>query len=807
MLILLLSVSVGAVSATASLDGNNVDIGTIQSSENLNNVFEKNVISDGINYGGVIQDSGESNAIYINVTGNDNNDGTLENPYATLNKGISIANSNNTIIKLGEGIFKGNGNREIIIDQNNNGVSSYYIVGSGVNKTTIDLSHKSLFTINEGTSVYISNLTIKNGYATDGAVFLVKGKIIVENANFEDNLAKSNGGVICGQLWSDITISNSTFSKNKVIRKGGAIYGYNMNISNSIFKENEAYDVDGLGGAIYISSGGKASISDSKFISNLATMQGGSIYTVPGVNIVNNQFVNSKTTSFSSKSSGGAIFSAGLSYLKNNTFDNCKAYSGLGDGIAVNYGLSNIKIYVLNGETVNVTNTFIPLTALVTDDMGNLVHGASVEFKISGVSSTFKTNSVNGIVSLTVHELLNDGIYDVTAKVRNVQSLVNGKLNVFIDKNPIDVYVSQNGDDINGDGTINNPFKTIAQGLIFGFSKHINVNLHLGDGVFYGEGNVNITDDYIGVLNIIGSKSRTTIDGIDGNFFLNIKTSLNLTISNLIFKNFVYGKSVISIASGVFSQSTFGGIDNCIFEDIVIGSQNLVTFRYGLLYLNNSIFKNISGAESNLGSGNLVYGANKVNNCTFYNNKVGGLVDYYQSEASFTNSYAYNNVFFNYAVSGGNGLVFDNNRFISNTGTIISTTKDIIVNNSIIQNNGMYIKRNGQKSGYSTIYTYFGSPIMTFSNSKFINCSHDYAGAIYARLGVLNCINTTFTQNNGSFANDIYLDNSVSFNFDFVIKFVSITSKNSRPTLTAIIDDGKLGLTTNSGINFYLKSL
>ena len=102
----------------------------------------------------------------------------------------------------------------------------------------------------------------------------------IRDSIFQSNEAKQRGGAISG---SAIIISTN-FSFNQA-NLGGALSGYNYNITSCFFNNNYAYNdsVFGKGGAIYLYAGTlllPSIINQTKFFGNIADMSGGAITTL-----------------------------------------------------------------------------------------------------------------------------------------------------------------------------------------------------------------------------------------------------------------------------------------------------------------------------------------------------------------------------------------------------------------------------------------------------------------------------------------------------------------------------------------------
>ncbi len=128
-----------------------------------------------------------------------------------------------------------------------------------------------------GGRLVINNLTMTEGRASeDGGAIKVQngGAAIISDSRFLKNWAEHGGAIATKYPSIGATISNSSFIGNIASWEGGAIVkrGGKLNVSNSSFVNNGA----GIsGGAIETSSAGTVDVSNSAFISNRAPRGGG----------------------------------------------------------------------------------------------------------------------------------------------------------------------------------------------------------------------------------------------------------------------------------------------------------------------------------------------------------------------------------------------------------------------------------------------------------------------------------------------------------------------------------------------------
>ena len=167
----------------------------------------------------------------------------------------------------------------------------------------------------------------------------------MDNATFNGNKSKSDGGAIAyekGNITSNII--NSTFTNNTA-NNGGAIYNgiKNLEISNTIFDGNKTND-GGKGGAIFNGVEGTINFQtetdkDINFVENVANGQGNDIFNEGTINIKGNGKINVT----------GGIAGISGAIISNN-------------GSILNLGGANEKYigeFVQNSGTTNVTGSFL----------------------------------------------------------------------------------------------------------------------------------------------------------------------------------------------------------------------------------------------------------------------------------------------------------------------------------------------------------------------------------------------------------------------------------------------------------------
>jgi len=732
----------------------------------------------------VLSDSNSD--VYVSPTGNDNNVGDVNNPFATINKAID---SNVSNIHLSEGKFIGAGNNGLTIEN-----KTITIIGAGVDKTIIDLNGTQFMDIKSTSSVVLTNLTIINGYGEYGGAIYGSGNLTIQNCNFKNNSATAGGAIYFGTT-ANLNIYSSTFEDNVVTDGGGAVFSYSyVGIYDSTFIRNKGTGTYSTGGSIYINgNSNKYSVLNRNIFKDTSVArQGGAIHLSYG-NVTNCIFENASTTATGSSNGGGAIYGSDFN-LKNNTMTNCVSKSGNGNYIFAFSGFNGV-VTILEGKTADVTSSTFTLNATATDDMGHPIHGGFYTFYLDDIKIG-SASSVNGFITGTFSKLLDDGKYIVTVSgpLNNNAIVKTTTANVKIDRDYVDYYVSPNGDDDNNDGSKDKPFKTINKAITEAFAKNIYVNIYLLEGTYLGTGNVNLALTNLGYLNIIGVDGKTIIDGNGKDYAFNFGTTLNVNLKNIIFTN-LYSKKYAGLIKGGSGDYTVN-IDNCTFDKCnaktliqingkvndVIMRENVVSssFITNVISINNLLFENNSG-NGHISAEKGIY------NSTFVNNKitVESTTDYgiiYVSRANFVSA---NNVFENNTVKG---------LYINGGSANFTSINDTFVNNDGVS--GGAVKGGG-----------------TFINAKFINNKATKGGAIYHDYGVLTLKDCIFENNKADDGDDIYgyiapngLTGGSCLNMSNTLTLVSTSSSNVKSELKAIFDLGGLKV-SGYNIKFYLNGV
>jgi hypothetical protein len=332
-----------------------------------------------------------ASTVYVNTTGNDTTgNGSAENPFLTIQKGVDNVTNGDTII-IAHGQYNGTGNTNLTINKN------MIIIGERQADTVINGTDTSwIFLIQNGFNVTIQNLTLTNGNSSGiGGAINNQGNCVITNCNFKNNYADAFGGAIVNG--GVLNLENSIFSDNNARTDGGALENYgNITAKNCIFHNNT---VSRFGGAID-NWHGYFTAENCDFTANNAS-SGGAIYNLQmKLNVSYCNFIGNNATYGGAISNDYGNVSAHFNRFYNNTATNGTAiyYSD-----PINVGLFNATdnwwgsnnplwenlINSTNGTldtstwlymTINATPNRIndTLTSLITVSFNNRFDGTTV---------------------------------------------------------------------------------------------------------------------------------------------------------------------------------------------------------------------------------------------------------------------------------------------------------------------------------------------------------------------------------------------------------------------------------------------
>ena len=622
------------------------------------------------------------------------------------------------------------------------------IDGKGHTISAEDLGR--IFSIGDGFTVTLTNVTLINGKADKGGAIYNDGSLTLSDVKLSDNAADSYGGAVFNN--GELVVSDSVFDSNDIVNRGSASVDYGgaaiynwydgvLTVSNSNFTNNikNYKNGDCLVGAV--ATIGDATISDSNFVNNSGRW-GGAI-TTSGALIAGGD-VNTLTVSGSTFKENGGLYGAGI-FVWGSDF----AVSDCVFDKNTAFGKGNMTPNNNNGAAIEVTNTNKAIAGAITGSNftnNKAQYGGAIDIcagNIKITNSKFINNSADvegGAIDINTDPNLNNPKVTISdSEFVNNSAQVGGAIcNVhdltvrnteFVNNTPDAIfnYVGFGG---NLDLGIEN-FTDLqnAIGLVTG-TLTLNQNVVMTDdeaanfvnGVII---NKNIRID--GKGHTIDAKNLGRIFEIDGGFAVTL-TNVTLTNGNATVGGAIYNFGNLDLVHVNFVNNTakYGGA--------------IMNYAYGLV-LDDSTFANNTA-------------------------KIGGAI--YNSadcfvvgNSTFTNNTATSNggVIFNYGI----GFVVGNSTFVNNSaadgaGAIMNGGRGFVVGNSTFANNTATSKG-------GAIYNYGIGFVV--GNSTFANNTAEDAGAVYNEgdnsvVGNSTFVNNTATSIGGAIINNgkLVVDNS-----------------------------------------------
>lgn len=317
--------------------------------------------------------------IYVSTSGDDNNDGLTEaTSKRTIQNAIWAVKDGGTV-HVKPGIYKENidicKNVELIGENKENTI----IDGKQINHCI--KIHKN-YGLNKSCNVTIEKFTIQNGgpgiyIESSGNNLVIKDSIITKNSgpgiytdfNSKLKVQKSvitkntayNGGGIRGNDDCMLEVSDSIISENKAENNGGGIFGTGSYIivTNSNITSNKAAYGGGLRNYY-----GSMDIKGSFIVDNVASNDGGGIWSCDNLNIVETSIMGNKA-----HCGGGIYKSKYIGRVSDSVIRDNSAVYGAGiytintmlllDGLDVlsNNARTGGGIYNDHGATINLKNS------------------------------------------------------------------------------------------------------------------------------------------------------------------------------------------------------------------------------------------------------------------------------------------------------------------------------------------------------------------------------------------------------------------------------------------------------------------
>ena len=710
-----------------TINANNLGrIFNVTSTADKLNIYNANLINGNADIGGAIYNTGSVYAYNTNF---------INNTAATMG-GAVFNNGTLTIQKC-------------IVDNND--------ITKRTSSDSEDYGGAAIYNWYDST-LFIKNSTIsnnlknyKNGDYVVGAVTSLGKTIISQNSYFVNNSGRWGGAIttsgssLPGKKVNELSISDSTFSKNGGLYGAGIfIQGSKFSITSCVFDSNTASGKgnmtpnDNNGAAIEVTNTDKAitgtiskstftnnkaqyggaidicagtiKITNSKFINNSADVEGGAIDINalngnPKVTISGSKFINN------SAPLGGAILNIKDLTVKGSTFINNTPntiFNWVGDGGNLNLNIRTFTDLQNAIGLVTGTLTLNQNVAITAKEAADFTNGITInkDITIDGKGHTIDAKNLGRIFSI------GEGF---TVTLTNA-TLINGKADkggaIYNDGSLTlsDVKLSDNAADSYGGAVFNNG-ELVVSDSVFDSNDIVNRG---SASVDYG--GAAIYNWYDGTLTVSGS-----------NFTNNIKNYKNG--DNLVGAITTIGNATVSGSNFVNNSGRWGGA-------ISTAGYLLAGDDVNTLTVSGSTFKENGGLY---GAGIFVAGSDfTVSDCVFDKNTAfgkGNMTPNNNNGAAIVVTDTGKDI---------TGIITDSN-FTNNkahfSGAVDICEGKITIKNSIFVNNSAEYC-----AGAIAVDSQINKPAVEIINSKFDSNSAEYGGAIYNYYN-LTVVDSTFTNN------------------------------------------------------------
>jgi len=601
-----------------------------------NTWYAGNSVNGGGNSGWIFLTS----EVYVSTTGLDTNDGTVGSPLKTIAFALTNVAAGGTVKAFG-----GTYNENNINWPNTNNITLKASLETS--PVTIDAQHAVTFNVTNAVNMTVEGITIQNGWdaATqgNGAAFTFtqyNTKLWFIDSTIQNCTAEHGYGAI---LYSpsptvEVYVQNCVFQNNKVAR--GIFLNGTCNISSSEFRNTTGAILDGensgtlvawplwkMSGCTIESNNGNG----NGFLFCRASLQADKCYIKDNITSIMFYGVSTTATNCVFSNNDGSANSIGMflsAWSSRVDLYNCTFYKNtnngaVGSGSIVYDGDFSAKNTIFYGNTdplfrynsYNVTYSDIQSGSYLAGT-GNIiadpffVSAEGGDFKLMSASLCNNAGTFEGAPTTDAagvsrpqpagdaHANFDMGAYEQSGTSRTTE-----------------VWVSTAGSDTAGDGTINNPLRTIAYGLS---------NALAGGTVKVSGGTYNEHDIIWPPTNNITLKasletSLVTMDAGGAGRCIYVATAVNLTIEGIIITK---GKVNTKHGGGIYLSS---GSHLWLERVTVMNCSAEAGYSGGAIYANDSsvsaqkcLFKSNKAYD---GIGGVTYGGTwEAVNCVFIDN-------------------------------------------------------------------------------------------------------------------------------------------------------------------------------------------
>ena len=454
---------------------------------------------------------------------------------------------------------------------------------------TIDAKNLGrIFSIGEGFTVTLTNVTLINGKADKGGAIYNDGSLTLSDVKLSDNAADSYGGAVFNN--GELVVSDSVFDSNDIVNRGSASVDYGgaaiynwydgvLTVSGSNFTNNikNYKNGDRLVGAV--ATIGDATISDSYFVNNSGRW-GGALSVMGGEFSIATNFIDIDGTKFVNNSAlyGGAMFVWGSNYsISNSVFDNNSAF-----------GKGNMTPNNNNGGALVVTQGNIPISGTIINSnfTNNKAQYGGAAWINEGTVDISNSNFINNTATVEAGAIGFEPAYTkITATVYGTNFINN---TAGVDGGAI----YSNGDLRISDSDFDNNKAQKADIIYSNINGLLSIN---------GNNYSNYTENKAPIINLAGIETISS----DGGVIITVldNKTVNVCYGDVVTLHAIITVDGVLVANQDLSFSVYNG------EDVVVCKANsLLNGSYVATYkINDVINKTVSivydGPEVHINTG------------------------------------------------------------------------------------------------------------------------------------------------------------------------------------------------------------
>lgn len=254
-------------------------------------------------------------------------DGSAAHPFDSLQAAVDAVPAGTfAVIEVAPGVYGGTGNFGVALQD-----ERVLVRGAGKTQTVFDLAGQGrLLTVTDGSRVALEGFAIENGLdvGTGGAVGVSGSMLRARDMRFTGNTSLAGGAVY--SYASEVWITDTEFVANHATEDGGALYEYTpsfasgaqpgVRIERTAFFGNSAASEGGALASSNKTIGPR--VVSSTFLGNTADLNGGAVYMTSSTAVFESCHFGDNAAAYN----GGALFSKSTStpfYRKPFTLRQC----------------------------------------------------------------------------------------------------------------------------------------------------------------------------------------------------------------------------------------------------------------------------------------------------------------------------------------------------------------------------------------------------------------------------------------------------------------------------------------------------